>query len=360
MDQLRLQKFSWRGPARLGLTCCIMGAAALLFMRCGTEELGFIDPFELSYADQFPEVVPPTITEAQVTVKTPVAAQVTIPAEVNSTLVELGEATTKAEVEKAMEVVTPATNQFVAQSSPQQVATLAELTNELSTSTLNNLRAGTTTLGADDQALLRAAEAFPAIAQFLPGFIQGSVGSRINFEEQSVGKKLELVAANLRVMDLVGPCREAANDAYQEALDELNQVRTTSQTTINASAATREAAIQTRFVQRNTKALADSDLRWTQIFAIFAIYQDQFDSLDVNQRYYLSLLIYFLVDLDIRAYNFDLQINLLLRQQELAESTAIRTTSTNALTTWYNAEKVKLDDTLAKVLGSCHNQGTGN
>lgn len=161
-------------------------------------------------------------------------------------------------------------------------------------------------------------------------------------------------------MNLVGPCRTAANDAYQVALTSLNQTRTTNLNTINTNFTTRNTAIQTRFNQRNAKALADYNARWTVIFDLFNIYTRQFNLLDTNQRYYISLFIYCLVDLNIQSYNFDLQINSFLRQQELFESDTIRVQSTNALTAWYNTEKKKLDDELARLLASCHNQGTGN
>jgi hypothetical protein len=258
-------------------------------------------------------------------------------------------------VDKELESVTPAANNFIAQSNPVIINTLATLTTNLNSTTLNNLRTGTTTLNQDAQNLFATAEAFPSLAQFLPSFIPGNAGGRLKFEGDNIEEKLELVAANLRIADLVGPCRTEANDAYQAQLVILNQTRTTSLNTINTNATTRETGIQTRFAQRNAKALADYNARWTTILTIFDTYTrlSNANLLDTNQRYYLSLFIYCLVDLNIQSYNFDLQINNFLRQQELVESNTIKAQSTNTLTAWYNAEKKKLDDDLARLLASC-------
>jgi len=360
MKKSQSQKISWIKAIKLALPIIALGLSSLLFVGCDTEDLDFIEPFQLSFANEFDPIVPPTITEKEITVKTPVPSQVVIPERAGKIIPGLDKAVTKEDVDKELEPVTPVADAFIEQSNPTVVNTLVTLTNNLTVSNLNNLQSGSATLGQDAQNLFATAEAFSTFAQFLPSFTPGTAGGRMTFENENIELKLKVVEESLRIMNIVGPCRDAANNAYQPLLAALNQTRTTNQNTINGNRATRDAAIQTRFNQRNAKALADYNQRWTFIYTLFDIYTKQFNLLDVNQRYYLSLFIYCLVDVNVKSYNFDLQINSFLRQQELFESETIFVTSSNALIQWYNAEKKKLDDDLARLLSGCHNQGTGN
>lgn len=347
---------------KLFIILFMLGLGSMSFSSCETEDLDFLDPFELSFADEFDPIVPPTIPDPPLVINNPVPSQVVIPGRVGNIIPALDAANTKPEVDKELEPVTPATNDFVEQSNPIVINTLATLTDNLSENTLNDLRTGTTTLNQDAQNLFATAEAFSSLAEFLPTFTAGNAGGRLKFDGDNIESKLIAVADNLRISDLVGPCREAANEAYQAQLAILNQTRTTNLNTINTNATTREAGIATRLAQRNARALADYNSRWTFILNLNSTYQRLFAAglLDRNQRYYISLFIYCLVDLNIRSYNFDLQINTFLRNQELFDSNNIKIQATNALTTWYNGERAKLDAELARLLAGCHNQGTGN
>ena len=44
---------------RLVAPVLLIGLATLLFVRCSTEDMEFLDPFELSFGDEFADLITP-------------------------------------------------------------------------------------------------------------------------------------------------------------------------------------------------------------------------------------------------------------------------------------------------------------
>jgi hypothetical protein len=339
----------------------MMGAAALLFMRCGTEDLGFIEPFELSFEDKFENLVtPPSITDREPVIKTPPKSEVKIPQEVNVALNGLKAATTPQAVTQALQPATGGLSAFLATTTTEKKDKLQSLTQTVNVAFLNSLKSGSTTLDALTLSLIQDAQGNKDIQKFLPTLTTPPLGGRLLPESLPI-KGEPAIGETMRIQNLVGPCREQANEAYQEQLTALNALRTAEEAKIQAAFTRRNGEALARYNSRIAAAQTAFNTAWDQnVTATFNLLVTQLPNLSSSQVQYLILYIVTTSNSLLKALEADLKAIVQFYADEQKEITAIRTASLTALSTWYTAEKKELDDRLASVLTSCHNQGTGN
>jgi hypothetical protein len=356
MKYFYLPIFSRKKSARLGTVLLVFGLISFLFMRCGTEDMEFLDPFELSFQNKFDNLITPfQITETEPVVTAPPIASVTVPEEVTTMLTGIAGARTSQEVKTAMAPASNSLDTYLAQASPESKAQLASMEHALNMSLLNNLKAGTVNLSPGSVLLLENALKNSEFSKFLPRMVLPAISGRL------LSGKVEdpLRGESARTLDLVGSCREKANEAYQLELDKLKAAKTAAEAPIQANFTSRNQEVTSRFNARNAEALARLNQRWDAVYLAFALFQSQYQLMDSLQRQYFVFYIYTYVYVIQQAYERDLALNAQFRAKEALDVSNLRASSLATLANWYAAQKAKLDQALKTILNSCHNQGSG-
>ncbi|HSI76991.1 MAG TPA: hypothetical protein VK957_13910 [Lunatimonas sp.] len=343
---------------------------ALMFMRCGTQELEYIQPYqfvneEFDGIGELPEVPDedPVIVE-------PEYPEIVYSPEAQALLDDLASAESEADIDAFSITLLERIAAFV-EGQPEGLSKeLKELAERLTEADIIAMFDEDAELDPDLLALVQAAIGstdigflFPYII-IPPGLTEEDASDRKDFSSD-LDKNMML--ENLRTATLVGPCADAARDAYNRAVDRLEASRTAQLATTETNYQNRLTAAQQRLIMRNAAA--------------FTIYQNQlqFGILYGNlmlaaanniarfspilasyYRWYALLYLVHLRNLYGQMYTLSIRANQIAFIQETTNALLQRNLIISIIEANFNAALANANNLLQAALNGCHNQGAGN
>jgi hypothetical protein len=362
----KLLKQNYRTSA-LFITVC----AIFFFIGCASQDLEFLRPYQFINND-FEDVADlPPLVEEEPEIEQPAESEIKEPEVASQISNDLEGAESDEDIDEETVAVLSQVSNFVEDQEDGQeeaVASAAEALDEEEVDAVLNEDAEL------DEAILAVANAaaesdqigdlFPTLD--FPEFEipDGFESGRVKLIDET---KFTNVDDFLRIEQLVGPCADAANTAYNNALGALNNQRTTLTNTARENHARRLAEAESRFTARNNAALVNYRQSLTILNVFISNYIRNANNiarfnprLASNLRYYALLYLYrtrFLLDQQLALNNLYLST---LRFNEISTANSLLNQSLTTITNNYNTTLATLDTTLRNSLNNCHNQGTGN
>ena len=361
------KKTHWLGGLPRILLLSFLG---LTFIRCGTQELEFIQPYQFvnEEFDGIGEL--PAVTDEDPVIVEPEYPELVDSEEAEDLLDDLGSAESEADVEAGSISILESIAAFV-EGQPEGVSEeLKELAEGLTEADILAMFDEDAELDPDLLALIELALADMDI-EFLfpdliipPGLTEDDVDARKDF-----GTALEknLMLENLRTATLVGPCAEEARAAYEQAVVRLEASRTAQLATTETNYQNRLTAAQQRLVARNAAAftLYQSRLQFGILYGNFLLAAAnsiaRFSPVWANYyRWYAFLYLVRLRNLYGQMYILSLRANQIAYMQETTNALLRRNLIRSIIEANFNAAMANANGLLQVALNACHNQGAGN
>lgn len=348
---------------------------AMMFLRCDTKELDFMQPYQF-VNDDFDNVgeLPP-ITEPEPIVEEPELPQVVEPEETQTLLNDLDDADDEGDIEESSITILEKVAEFVFAEPEEASEIVQEQANNLSEDEILEFFDENFEISAD---LLEVAENAKQNADI--GFLFPGLDIPLDLEDLDLEDldfdarkdfnttlQKELFLENLRTATLVGPCADAARTAHQSAISRLETTRSTQLATAETNYQNRLNLAQQRLGVRNAASLAlfQERLREGQLiisrFLRAANNVSRFNArLSSFYRYYAFIYMINLREVYGRSYTLSLRANQNAFNREISDALVLRNQSITTINANYNTELVRIDNVLQAALNTCHNQGAGN
>nr|MBI1231626.1 hypothetical protein [Cytophagales bacterium] len=343
---------------------------AVLFMRCGTQELEFIQPYQF-VNDDFDGIGElPAVTDEDPVIVEPELPEIVDSEEAEDLLNDLTDANSEADVDAFSETILERIAAFV-EAQPDAVSEeLKQLAEGLEEADISALFDEDAELDPDLLALIESALGDLSI-EFLfpdliipPGLIEDDPDARKDF-----GTALEknLMLENLRTATLVGPCADEARAAYEEAVDRLEASRTAQLATTETNYQNRLTAAQQRLAARNAAALTlyRNRLQFGTLYGNLLLAAAnriaRFNPVWANYyRWYAYLYLVHLRNIYARSYTLSLQANQNAFLAETTNALLQRNLIRSIIEANFTAAMANANSILQAALNACHNQGAAN
>jgi hypothetical protein len=343
---------------------------AMMFLRCETKELEFIQPYQF-VNEEFDDVgeLPPIIESEPVIVE-PELPQVNEPESNQIILEDLEEAESEEDIEESSITILEKVGEFVLAEPEESSEIVQEQANNLTEEEILEFFDENFEISADLLAVAQNARQNDNIGDLFPDLDipfdleDLDLDARKDF---NTTLQKELFLANLRIATLVGPCADAARASYQSAVSRLESTRGTQLTTAETNYQNRLNLAQQRLEGRNAASLSlfQQRLQAGQS-SISRLLRAANNVSRFNSRlasfYRLYALIYMvnLRDTLGRSYTLSLTANQNAFNREIADALVLRNETITTVNENYNTELVRVDNVLRAALDTCHNQGAGN
>lgn len=344
---------------------------ALLFFRCSSQDLEFIQPYQFVVENITVEPLPP-VTETEPPVAEPPAPVVREPEVVTVIINDIENAESEDDVEEETVQILTAVVDFVEAQDDEKEEAVAQKAEALDEDVVGDVLREDAELDERILATAVAAAASDEIGNLFPEIelptLPGDIpGGRLIFEEFDEIEEIEIDLELFRINTLVGPCATTAQNAYDVELNNLNTQRTNNLNTAEQNFNRRVSEADARLNARNLAALNNyrASLLAVQSFInsylrAAASIQRFSPRLASNLRYYALLYMYYYRFIIDESYRFNLEANARFRTQEVNNATTLRQQTVNTINTQYNTRLAELNTALRNALDNCHNQGTGN
>lgn len=343
----------------------------LLFFACSSQDLEFIQPYQFINKDFESIAELPPLEEEEPVIQEPERSEVTNSNAIEPILPNLSSATSEDDIDETAKEFLANVSDFVVDLDDDTEELLTgEARNLNSTAVDQLLGEGVELNNGILQIAILAAESSPVSSLFpslvlpqLPDLLINPSGRLTGEDEFGFDLDFEFV----RVSTLVGSCAVAANQAYDEALGQLNNQRAIRIETANQNLNRRVAEAEARLLSRDQAALDEYRASLTTLRENINNNIDAANNLQTfspeladNLRYYTLLYSYYykyIIDLN---YDFYLEYHERLRDNEVAIAGILLQQSLKNINNDYNMAKSNLDNVLQTSLNNCHNQGSGN
>ncbi|EKB47903.1 hypothetical protein B879_03491 [Cecembia lonarensis LW9] len=349
-------------------------AVFFFFMRCNSKDLEFIQPYQFIVADFEDTPNLEEVIEEEPEVEEAVEATVVVPEAPSAIINDLENAESDEDVDReSVEVLTKVTD-FVETEveDEEKQAAVSTAVDNITEESVEEFLQEDAEVDEDILAVaIGAAESvdlgdlFPDLdLPDLPDDVDLGEEGRFEFDAIS---EIEFDLEQFRVNTLVGPCADAARNAFDVALSNLNTQRDNNLNTVTQNFNRRVTDANDRLTSRNQVALTNfrNGLRGLNEFIVSNLRAassiERFNPrLARNLRNFTVLYMhYFRFILD-RQYRFNLESIQRQRNIEVANAQVLRNNSISSINASYNAAVTSLNNTLSNALNNCHNQGTGN
>lgn len=352
---------------RKGLLFSGLAGASFLMYNCSSKDLEFIDPFEFVY--DFGEVEMDSVEDPEPSFDEPDTGEVT------------GSVSTQAIIE---DVTTATAVEDIDASTRTGQESINDFSQGLSTEVLQ-IAAGLDATGA--AAILNADNELDSELASLATQLSGSTGTlqellpSIDFscsaeDGQEVAKALnkgQIVTDSFGLepvaqSTLFGPCVDAAEEAYDEAVAGVALQRDENITLIESNESTRLSDADTRFDARFTQQQDDYTSNEAALLATVEGLISAVDAAvalgdtDLTEELQLLALFYAVNGrTDLQEWNAAVVECLeALQAEEIATIEQLADDRTAQVLANYNSATAEVDSLLADALNNCHNQGAGN
>lgn len=331
------------------------------FTQCADKDLEFLDPFQFVNND-FEGLVLPTINDPAPAAVVPPTAQVVVPNQTVAIVNDVSGATRPEDITDANKTNLNNVDNAVEALPVTQRTIIETEAAALTPARIDAIMLQPNAVAPASQAAVNALLQNPAIRSLfpsvtLPAPAPGNREFSIEEIEEAFGARIET---------LVGPCADAAREAYNRAIAEITADRNAKQSAINATATTRtqeanarrttrDQAINTLYNNLNTNARNTALSLLTAANAIRPLDAELAEEIRIYTFVYLVTWTNAITS----GRTADLAASQAALTTDLANITAARTTATNALTTAFNNQVAEANRRLNAALNACHNQGTG-
>lgn len=343
---------------------------AFTFIRCGTQELEFIQPYQFvnEEFDGIGEL--PAVPDENPVIMEPEYPEIEDSEEAETLLDDLASADSEAEVEAMSVTLLERIAEFVEEQPEGLSEELVELAEALTEADILAMFEEGAELDPDLLALVEAAIGsadlgflFPDII-IPPGLIEVDPGDRKDF---STDLKKSIMLENLRTATLVGPCADEARAAFNLAVDRLEASRAAQLAVAETNYQNRLAAAQQRLITRNAAAftLYQSRLQFGIMYGnlLLAAANNiaRFNPTWANYyRWYALLYLVHLRNLYGQQYTLSLRANQIAFTQETTNALIQRNLINSIIEANFATALANANNLLQASLNACHNQGTGN
>lgn len=343
---------------------------ALMFVRCGTQELEYIQPYQF-VNEEFDGIgeLPEVLDEDPVIVE-PEYPEIVDSPQAETLLNDLESAESEGDVDAFSVTILERIAAFVEGQPDELSEELKELAEGLTEADIIAMFDEGAELDPDILALVLAAIEdldigflFPSII-IPPGLTEDNPSDRKDF---STDLKKNMMLENLRTATLVGPCADEARAAFNRAVDRLEASRTAQLAITETNYQNRLTAAQQRLITRN--AAAFTIYRSRLQFAI--LYGNRLLSVANSisrfnrqwasyYRWYAYLYLVRLRNLYGQIYTLSLRANQIAFMQETTNALLQRDLVISIIEANFNAAIANIENLLQAALNACHNQGAGN
>lgn len=342
---------------------------AMMFLRCETKELEFIQPYQF-VNEEFDDVgeLPP-IVEPEPVIEEPELPQVAEPKNTEPLLEDLDAAESDADIDESSITILEKVAVFV-EESEETSEEIQEQANNLTEEEISEFFDESFEISSELLELAEEANQNADIGDLFPGLDIPLDLEDLEFDSRkdfNTSLHKELFLANLRIATLVGPCADAARASYQSAISRLESTRSTQLTTAETNYQNRLNLAQQRLADRNAASLILFQERLqagqatvTRILRAannVSRFNSRFASI---YRYYALIYMVNLRSVVGRAYTLSLTANQNTFNRESADALVLRNETITTINANYNTELVRVDNLLQTALDTCHNQGAGN
>jgi hypothetical protein len=343
---------------------------AMMFLRCDTKELDFMQPYQF-VNDDFDNVgeLPPVI-EPEPVIEEPELPQVVEPEEAQTLFNDVDDAEDEGDLEESSITILEKVAEFVFAEPEESSENVQEQANNLSEDEISEFFDENFEISADLLEVAENAKQNADIGLLFPGLNIPLDLEDFDFDARkdfNTTLHKELFLANLRTATLVGPCADAARTAYQSAISRLETTRNTQLATAETNYQNRLNLAQQRLGSRNAASLSlfQERLREGQlIISRFLRAANSLSRFNVRlasfYRYYAFIYMINLREVYGRSYTLSLLANQNAFNREISDALVLRNQSITTINTNYNTELVSINNVLQAALNTCHNQGAGN
>lgn len=348
----------------------LLSFLALTFIRCGTQELDFIQPYQF-VNEEFDGVGElPAVPDDNPVIVEPEYPEIVDSAEAEALLGDLGAAESEADVDALSITILESIAAFVEEQSEEASEELKEFAEGLTEADILAMFDEDAELDPDLLALVEAAIGdldieflFPDLI-IPPGLTEDDVDARKDF---STALEKNLMLENLRTATLIGPCADEARAAYQLAVDRLVASRTAQLATTETNYQNRLTAAQQRLATRNAAAFTIYQSRlqfgimYGNLLLAAANSIARFSPVWANYyRWYALLYLVRLRSVYAQMYTLSLRANQIAYMQETTNALLRRNLIRSIIEANFNAAMANANSLLQAALNACHNQGAGN
>jgi hypothetical protein len=342
----------------------------LMFLRCDTKELEFIQPYQF-VSEEFDSITElPPVEDPDPEVAEPELPLINEPAQTQLLFQDLNEAENDEDVDETTLTILEKVEAFILAKPDETAEAVQEQAELLSEDDISAFFDEEFEFSADLLELAASAKEDLDIGSLFTSLLIPIELVEIDFggrKDLYTALEKDMFLENLRTATLVGPCAEAARAASRSAGIRLEASRNAQLENIEATYQRRLTEAEQRLASRNAAALSLYQSRLiagqaiiTSILGVANKVARFNRSLASRYRYYAFVYMINLRTVYAQSYTLSIRANQAAYEREIGVALSLRSQVGSEVDENYNVGLININNLLRDALNNCHNQGAGN